>query len=150
MDSYSSIVDTYERVMSLVEKGNYHFHIKGIDISYGNITYDEFITHLPNIEYIDDDSPDYNRTYLNPFTRNILLVCARKQYADNKLILIRVPMSLVNTVYTLMEDGVRSEYQSTLSIISRKLMDFGNPDDSDEIQKISGGGIPDEVEDDRY
>lgn len=121
MDSYNAIVAVYERIMALIESGHYHFRMKDSNIDYESITYDEFINMLPNIEYIDNEDPNMSRVYLNPFTRNVLLVCARKQYADGKLMLIRVPMALINTVYSLMESGIKTEYQNTLSFILRKL-----------------------------
>ena len=134
MDSYSDIIATYERIMTLIEHGNYHFHIKGSNIPYEYISYDEFINMLPNIEYIDNDDPNYARIYLNPFTRNVLLVCARKQYADGKLMLIRVPTTLINTVFSLMEEGIRSEYQSTLAVVLRRVDELNQVEDSDMIQ----------------
>ena len=138
LDSYNSIIETYERLITLIEKGNYCFHTIGSNVAYKDITYDEFISMLPNIEYIDTENIDYDRVYLNPFTRTVLLVCARRMYNADKLMLIRVPTNLINTVYKLMESGIKIEYQNTIAMFMRKVGELEKKEDEDLIQPSNG------------
>ena len=121
MDSYNEILEIYGKIMDLVDSGNFHFHVKGSHIVYANITYKTFINILPNIEYIDDDTNNYTRIYLNPYTRTMLLVSARRAYNGDGLMLIRVPTDLINTVYSLMESGILLEFNRALEIFNSKL-----------------------------
>lgn len=138
MDSYGDINAVYEKIMHLIEGGNYFFHVIDSNIEYSNITYDEFIRIIPEIEYIDSKSNNYTKIYLNPFTRTILLLCARKRYNDNGLMLIRITQPLINAIYTMMQDGISVEYHSTVEMMHRKLGELERIECGDEIQ-ISNG-----------
>ena len=121
MDTYDEILEIYNKIMDLVDSGNFHFHVKGSHTIYENLTYKTFINILPSIEYIDDNTNNYTRIYLNPYTRTMLLVSARRAYNGDNLMLIRVPTDLINTVYSLMESGIQLEFNRALELFNSKL-----------------------------
>lgn len=121
MDAYDEILEVYNKIMDLVDNGNFHFHVKGSHTIYENLTYKTFINILPSIEYIDDNTNNYTRIYLNPYTRTMLLVSARRAYNGDNLMLIRVPTDLINTVYSLMESGIQLEFNRALELFNSKL-----------------------------
>lgn len=133
MDSYTNILEMYNKFMGLIEKDNYYFCIKNSSTKYSNLSYDEFISIIPNIDYIDNDESNYSRIYLNPFSRMLLLFCARRLY-DGKLALIRIPISLINTVYSLIENCISTEYHDTLDLIRKNIYDLEKVEKGNEIQ----------------
>ena len=135
MDSYTNILEMYDKLMSLIEKDNYYFCIKNSSTKYDNLSYDEFISIIPNIYYIDNSDQNYSRIYLNPSSRMLLLFCARKLY-DGKLALIRIPISLINTVYSLIENCITKEYHDTLDLIRKNIYDLEKIEVGSEIQFI--------------
>lgn len=135
MDSYTNILEMYDKLMSLIEKDNYYFCIKDSSTKYDNLSYDEFISIIPNIDYIDNSDQNYSRIYLNPSSRMLLLFCARKLY-DGKLALIRIPISLINTVYSLIENCITKEYHDTLDLIRKNIYDLEKIEVGSEIQFI--------------
>lgn len=138
MDSYFDINAIYEKIMTLIEGGNYFFHVTDSNIEYTDISYDDFIRIVPKIEYIDSKTNNYTRIYLNPFTRTILLLCARKRYDNNGLMLIRITQKLIDSMYTMMRDGIATEYHETVEMIYRKVSELERVEYNDEIQVSAG------------
>ena len=138
MDSFNVILGTYERIANIVSTGNYFFHVTDSNIDYSDISYDEFIHILPKIEYIDSTTDNYTKVYLSPFTRTILLLCARKAYEDNKLMLIKIPRQLIDTIYIIMHDGISREYSLTLDAVHKRISDLEKVEYNEQIQLSDG------------
>lgn len=129
MLSRGDAASTYEKIVNTLKSDDYHFHTSdGADIDKTSMTYEEFMERLPSFEYLDTNNETYNKFYINPLIRILLIISAEKDEETGMVRFDKITFELVEFVYEQLRLSVDHGYRLAIDDARRQISNLFRTD----------------------
>lgn len=129
MLSRGNAASTYEKIVSIIKGDDYHFHTKdGENIDKDSLSYEDFVKKLSSFEYLDTNNETYNKFYINPLLRILLIIGADKDPGTGKLVFDNISFELIDFVYNQMKQSVEHGYRLAIDDARRQIRNLSKSD----------------------
>lgn len=120
---------TYDRIIKiLTHSDGFYFHTTdGEDLSISGLSYDSFIDKINKIEFIDTENTNYNKLYINPFLKVLLIVSGKKNENGN-VDFSSVSFELIEFIYEQFRLSVNHGYRIALDDMRRNVTNLFKTD----------------------
>lgn len=112
----------YENIIDLLTNKDYFFHTTdGEDLHKGSFSFDTFLEKLPKLEYLDTMEESYDKIYINPLMRMILLIGAT---GTDIVEFTKISFELLEFVYEQLHASVSHGYRLALEDARKSIGDL--------------------------